>query len=484
MANVKITDLTAYTDPLNTDVLAIVDVTNNVTKKVSIANMAKNVSLGTAALPGVAFDGDPNTGIYSPGADELAISTNGTGRLFVDAAGLVGVGTSSPQGLLDCSNAGKGGIVSLDSTAYAAGVGGTIDLGGNYRGAGDFQPFVRIAAEKTNSTNNNFGYNMGFYVTTDGGTTFGTKALTIDSSGRLLVGTSSSFGERNWGGSGWVGVINVSRNGIDAVAQFNNWSSSAVLNAYGGAILSISRCKSGAVGTQAGGGLASEDAIGRINFNGSDGTDFYTAAAIDVVVDAATSGSEMPGRLVFSTTADGAASPTEAMRINSQQELLVGTATRNANGGVLQLKSGITFPATAVAASDANTLDDYEEGTWTPTISFGGSSVGVLYNSNAGNYTKIGNCVHINTRIQTSNNGSGTGQFIISGLPFVASGANFVLKCIPFTFDASVTGEVSPFISASTSTMTIYYGSNSYTGFTDAHWPNGGDTNITGFYFI
>ena len=175
----------------------------------------------------------------------------------------------------------------------------------------------------------------------------------------------------------------------------------------------------------------------------------------------------------------------EAMRVDSSGRLLIGISTSgNANGGPLQLSGGITFPATAVAASDANTLDDYEEGTWTPTISFGGSSVGVLYNSNAGNYTKIGNCVHINTRIQTSNNGSGTGQFIISGLPFVASGANFVLKCIPFTFDASVTGEVSPFISASTSTMTIYYGSNSYTGFTDAHWPNGGDTNITGFYFI
>ena len=89
MANVKITDLTAYTDPLNTDVLAIVDVTNNVTKKVSIANMAKNVSLGTAALPGVAFDGDPNTGIYSPGADELAVSTNGTQRLAISSTGAV-----------------------------------------------------------------------------------------------------------------------------------------------------------------------------------------------------------------------------------------------------------------------------------------------------------------------------------------------------------------------------------------------------------
>ena len=97
MANIKITDLTAYTNPRNTDVLPIVDVTSDTTKKVSIADLLKNASAGTAAAPGIAFDGD-NTGIYHPGADQLAISTNGTGRLFVDSSGRVGVGTSSATG--------------------------------------------------------------------------------------------------------------------------------------------------------------------------------------------------------------------------------------------------------------------------------------------------------------------------------------------------------------------------------------------------
>jgi len=96
MANIKITDLTAYTNPRNTDVLPIVDVTSDTTKKVSIADLLKNASAGTAAAPGIAFDGDSNTGIYSPGADQLAISTGGTGRLFVDADGNVGVGVNSP----------------------------------------------------------------------------------------------------------------------------------------------------------------------------------------------------------------------------------------------------------------------------------------------------------------------------------------------------------------------------------------------------
>ena len=53
-------------------------------------------ALGTAALPSISFVSDPNTGIYSPGADQVAVATNGTGRLFIDASGNVGVKTSAP----------------------------------------------------------------------------------------------------------------------------------------------------------------------------------------------------------------------------------------------------------------------------------------------------------------------------------------------------------------------------------------------------
>ena len=95
MANVKITDLTAYTNPDSTDVLPIVDVGADVTKKVSIADLLKNASSGTAAAPGIAFDGDSNTGIYSPGADQVAVATNGQERLFVDSSGNVGIGTTT-----------------------------------------------------------------------------------------------------------------------------------------------------------------------------------------------------------------------------------------------------------------------------------------------------------------------------------------------------------------------------------------------------
>jgi hypothetical protein len=69
----------------------------NKTTDVLTTGSLRATSLGTAAAPGIAFASDPNTGIYSPGADQLAVATNGTGRLFIDATGNVGVGLSNPS---------------------------------------------------------------------------------------------------------------------------------------------------------------------------------------------------------------------------------------------------------------------------------------------------------------------------------------------------------------------------------------------------
>ena len=137
MANVKITDLTAYTNPDSTDVLPIVDVGADVTKKVSVADLLKNASSGTAAAPGIAFDGDSNTGIYSPGVDQVAIATNGQGRLFVDSSGNVGIGTTTdPTKLL---------AVNGDALINGLNVG---------RGPGDFQSnaVFGIDAFRSNTT--------------------------------------------------------------------------------------------------------------------------------------------------------------------------------------------------------------------------------------------------------------------------------------------------------------------------------------------
>ena len=67
---------------------------------------------------------------------------------------------------------------------------------------------------------------------------------------------------------------------------------------------------------------------------------------------------------------------------------------------------GIKFPAAQVASSDPNTLDDYEEGTFTPTLSFGGGTTGIAYNSRVGRYQKVGNTVTVWINIQLASKGS------------------------------------------------------------------------------
>jgi len=91
----------------------------------------------------------------------------------------------------------------------------------------------------------------------------------------------------------------------------------------------------------------------------------------------------------------------------------VGNATPSTSG------AGITFPSTDLHYStNANTLDDYEEGVFTPTISYSGSTSGIVYGSSrTGTYTKIGNVITVQLEVNVTNKGTGSGSVIVS-LPF------------------------------------------------------------------
>jgi hypothetical protein len=259
MANVKITDLVAYTDPVSTDVLAVVDIGADITKKVSIADLLENAGSGTAAAPGIAFDGDSNTGIYRPGADQVAISTNGTGRLFVDSSGFVGMGTATPQSELTVR--GSTPRITLEPTADTqncriqfALTDGTVQS--QITGGGSFGSAIRFSQGPT-------------------------ERARIDSSGRLLVGTSSAS--------------------VDA---------RVVLQAHSG-----SSTQDGKLYIQRGAtSLGNNTRTGQINFADSASN---VGAAIESWTDDAWASGDYPSRLVFSTTADGSSSPTEAMRIKN-----------------------------------------------------------------------------------------------------------------------------------------------------------------------
>jgi hypothetical protein len=103
---------------------------------------------------------------------------------------------------------------------------------------------------------------------------------------------------------------------------------------------------------------------------------------------------------------------TERMRVNAGAPILC-----LSGGSTTATGTGIAFPATQSASSDANTLDDYEEGTYTPTVSYSGSTSGVTYTSRTGSFTKIGNVISVQIAINLSNKGTGSGSVVVS-LPF------------------------------------------------------------------
>ena len=79
----------------------------------------------------------------------------------------------------------------------------------------------------------------------------------------------------------------------------------------------------------------------------------------------------------------------------------------------------VAFPATQVASADANTLDDYEEGTWTPTLR---SATTTTYNSQQGQYVKVGKCVYVMCKLEINSVGDGSAG-LLDGLPFTVSNA-------------------------------------------------------------
>jgi hypothetical protein len=125
-------------------------------------------------------------------------------------------------------------------------------------------------------------------------------------------------------------------------------------------------------------------------------------------------GMYLPTTNVLAFSTDGG----ERVRIDASGQVGIGLAPTSRNNTRLQIVDGIGFPATQVASTDPNTLDDYEEGTFDFGIAFGGSSTGVTYSNRQGKYTKIGNQVTVTGYILLTSKGAQVGNAFITGLPF------------------------------------------------------------------
>lgn len=119
--------------------------------------------------------------------------------------------------------------------------------------------------------------------------------------------------------------------------------------------------------------------------------------------------SDTSGILKLQTAGTDAVTIDAGQRTTFPTTIGVGSATPASSG------SGITFPATQSASTDANTLDDYEEGTWTPVMT---PDVGsITTQSGSGRYTKVGDMILLTGNITVSNWGTASGTPNIN-LPF------------------------------------------------------------------
>jgi len=147
--------------------------------------------------------------------------------------------------------------------------------------------------------------------------TNGTERARIDSSGRLLVGTSTARSNTYNGSISQAFQVEGTTDSTRGIGVFSSQS-----NGLGG-YLTLALQRSGTIGGNT--IVNNADELGFIGFQGSDGTEFVEGARISTFVDGTPGANDMPGRLVFSTTADGAATPTERMRIDSTGRTLIGT---------------------------------------------------------------------------------------------------------------------------------------------------------------
>jgi hypothetical protein len=359
------------------------------------------LALGSAGTPSLKFTGDTNTGIYSPGADQVGISTGGTGRLFIDSSGRVGIGSTSPNGTLDVAN----------GDAYI-----TKNSGGDAAGVTSQSLYIRTQSgnlARLYSTSagsggpNGFGGNLYFQTKADNGNL--ADRVTITQTGNVGIGTTApnSVLQVNSGtnlGGLLIGFNSGSSNFYDAdlqVFRTGNGTERARIDDSGRLLVGTSSTSAAARVMIAGGdgskgtlniastsaSPADGDDLGLISFN--DSAHIYNNAIIRAQRDGGTwtATTSKPTRLVFSTTADGASSPTERMRIASDGSVRIQTsdsapAVNNVVGVVFnsssQQQSTVAQSSVLILNrkdNDGTLLAFRQDGTEEGTISVSGTTV-------------------------------------------------------------------------------------------------------------
>ena len=293
------------------------------------SNSVQTAILATTSLTAPSFiptsSTVPTNGVYLPSANNVAISTNGTGRLFVNSSGNVGIGDTAPSYKLTSS-------VSSTNTSIPSITNDNITVAGVNTGAATANQLVPMLFRFADGTYNGnsvitalresaTGRQQSLVFAPSNSSGDPNERARIDSSGRLLVGTSSTS------------------------ASFSALLQNASGDSFG--ILGL------AANTAT---PADNSPLGDIRWSDSSHT---LAAMIRCKRDAGTwSGSSKPTRLEFSTTADGASSPTERMRIASNGITRISNNGSYAYAGTVhEVNSDFNSVGFAAISSNANFTD-------------------------------------------------------------------------------------------------------------------------------
>ena len=291
---------------------------------------AFNVWVDGSLTDGSTFS--PTNRLSLDSSGDLAVDTD---TLYVDAsADRVGIGTSSPSSgySLDIANSSSANV--YIRTTASSDTANSLAIEG-YRTNGSAGYLSRIEAKNRNGSvaitqidsETESVYNSGALVFKTASTGTMTERARIDSSGRLLVGTSSSTGANSN-----TGLV------VKSITNANSSGEIILQNGYANT-------------------LNANSVLGSFLFQDSSGD---TYAQIKAEVDAQDSSSgDFPGRLVFSVTADGSASPTERARIDSSGNLLVGYTSSNGSYK-LQVNSQIFATNATIATSDGRYKEEVQ----------------------------------------------------------------------------------------------------------------------------
>jgi hypothetical protein len=379
---------------------------------------------GNTTIPSIQMGASGVDGLSLPATNTLAFITNSTERMRIDSSGNVMVGGTV---------AGNAGSISLNVGNVGSTIGG-LQLWSTTAGT----HYVQFGDESGTAANHYRGF-MAYAHNVDS-LTFGTASterMRIDSSGNLLVGkTSSAFGTAGVEASAANGVWST-RSGFPP-ASFNRLTNDGDI-----AIFYKDGTAVGSIGTDSG----------------------------DLTIDGAASHSG----LRFITT--------------YIQPRLNGSVS---NGGVdlgttvarfkdLYLSGGVVFGTTGGAVT-SKTLDDYEEGTWTPTVR-GSTVVGAAtYTTQQGTYTKIGNVVKFQAEIVWTSH-TGSGQLEVGNYPFTATAES---SPISLTFYGGPTFGSGYFVSAYKNPSSTSSGTGqtnpSTSAFTSVSISNAGTVIVNGVY--